>query len=469
MKTTIILSLAVGLLLGSGCSNSDEDREDRVAALTGKFAKALGGAKAGDQAASKTAQPTAAKGPAFDADDAYLLLQGARYRTSLWRVHGGQVLPVELASRCRYFTRLQAAPDGRIWVYCGRTYRISGSGMQEQSAGDAPSGVGDFGFSPKGETVYYASKKGLFTFAKGRWTATGLPPEAIEGRATPKLAVDAKGRPWIASSAGVWVKEGGSYRRVDLPTEKRPAPYRKIIATQAGVWVEVRARIGSALLRVDGGPNKQTKLGERYLILSALSADPAGGLIARSSDKLIWADEEGKPRRRLELKGRILGSPNKMAMDGSGRLWLGTSLGAVIVDAQGAISQWEAGRVAGLSLFRVKSLVVAGKGPKLPTLGPKVRGTVKGKIIGAGAGVRLEMCPGAGVLKKFYGRTPCVYDPLRVRATTDAQGNFVFENVAPYPMKLVVQRGRGRWGLKRPTCCGGIRAGQTLDIGGFGS
>lgn len=466
MKTTILLSLSVGLVLASACSNKDEDREDRVAALTGQFKKATGAAGTATPVAPAT--PAGPAAPAFDANDAYLALMGARYRTSLWRVHAGQVMKVELVPRCRYFTRIQAAPDGHVWVYCGRTYRISGSSMQEQSAGDTPSGVGDFGFSPKDGTVYYASKKGLFSFTKGKWTAEGLPPEAIEGRATPKLAIDAKGRPWIAASTGVWVKDG-TFRRVDLPAERQPAPYRKIVATKAGVWVEVRTRIGSALLRVDGGARTQTKLGERYLILSALAANPAGGLVARSSDKLIWADEEGKPQRRLNLKRQILGHANALEVDGTGRTWLGTSLGPVLIDAQGAVHQWEPGRVPGLSLYRVKAIVVAGKGPTLPTLGPKVRGTVKGQIRGAGAGVAVEMCPGAGVLKKFYGRTPCIYDALRVRATTDAQGNFVFENVAPYPMKLVVSRGRGRWGLKRPRCCTGVKAGQTLDIGGFGS
>jgi hypothetical protein len=483
-KTYLCVMALAGAMVASSACEDEADKEDRVAARTGKLPGAKGkgvGASpsgAGGNVASggNIASSASSPGPAANPNDAYLLMEGARYRKAIFRVSGGKVYPITMPSRCRYFSRLYAAPDGRVWVRCNSRLvaRISGSKV-EQLRGGRIDGVGRMAFSPKGDKAYYVSKKGVFTFKGGSWSQQDLPPEALESRGlTPHIVVDAKGQLWIALGSGVWTLSGKSFKRVELPAEKRPPYYRRIVATKNGaVWVEVKTRIGSRLLRVAGGEQKATKLRERYLILSGVHPTDDGGFFVRSSNDALWADAEGKRTRKVRLKKRFLGRPalGAEAVDGQGRLWLGTKYGLVIVNSAGAIQQWEPGRVAGLEqggtmLYKVKDVVVCGKGPTLPKLGPKVRGTVKGRIT-AGAGVTVEMCPGAGVLKKFYGRTPCVYDSLRFTTVTDDQGNFTFENVPPYGMRLVTKRARGRWGLKRPSCCFGLLRKKTLDIGSF--
>lgn len=480
-KTLCVAALASAMVVGGACED-EADKEDRIAARTGKLPGAKGkgvgpgasGASGGNTAGGNT---VSGSGPAATANDAYLLMEGRRYRKAIFRVTGGKVYPIEMPQRCSYYSRLYAAPDGKIWVRCNSrlVVRISGSKV-EQLRGGRIDGVGRMAFSPKGDKAYYVSKKGVYTFSGGSWSQRDLPPEALEGRTvSPRLAVDTKGRLFIAIKAGVWAYDGKSFKRVELPAEKRPPLFRRIVATTNGaVWTETKSRIGSKLLRIAGGEAKSTKLGERYLILSGIHPTADGGIFVRSSSKAVWADAEGKRKRKLRLKKRFYGRVGlgAEAVDGQGRLWLGTKYGLVIIDSAGQIQQWEPGRVEGLEkngmmLYKVKDVVVAGKGPTLPKLGPKVRGTVKGRIMGGG-GVAVEMCPGAGVLKKFYGKTPCIYDSLRFRAVTDDQGNFTFENVPPYKMNLVTKRGRGRWGLKRPSCCFGLTKSKTLDIGSFG-
>jgi hypothetical protein len=85
--------------------------------------------------------------------------------------------------------------------------------------------------------------------------------------------------------------------------------------------------------------------------------------------------------------------------------------------------------------------------------------------------VRVELCTGsvgwsqgAGGAK-FYGNTPCEGNPFRFSAMTDKEGRFVFKNVPPYAMSLVVDRGAGQWANRQPECCWNVKPDAVVDVG----
>jgi hypothetical protein len=429
----------------------------------------------------RTTKPTKTKPklvhPPAAPHDAYLLMRHTNdlVKADLYRLHGGKVFPLSLKPHCRHsLTHFLQGNDGTLWITCSmKLLRISGSTITATKTDFVFSGLGDIGLSPKGDVLYYASEKGLRRYAKGKWTNKELPPKALEGKnPSPRLAIDGKDRVWLALDHGVWVYEGGAFRQIEIEGEKEPPLHRYIVATKGdAVWVvSQKGKYYRRMIRIDGKKPTISTLGESKLSVDALRADPRGGFFVLNSGQAIWANDKGKVTRKLYARTPILGKikPKAVALDSKGKLWLGTTFNLVLVNAKGTITQWEPKQVAGLPHYIVNRVVVAGEGPKLPALGPKVRGTVKGQIAGA-VNALVEMCPGVGSIRKFYGKTPCAAAKVKVVTKTDAKGNFTLEGVPPYMMNLVHARGEGRWGVKRPRCCAKLEAGKTIDLGKLGS
>jgi hypothetical protein len=155
-----------------------------------------------------------------------------------------------------------------------------------------------------------------------------------------------------------------------------------------------------------------------------------------------------------------------VVVDGSGRVWLKTDNGVVILDGEGKLlRQLAPGTVAGLN-GKVQGIAVAGGGPELPEQTKAAKGTVVGKVIHRGkglAGIAVEMCASPA---SFFTKTPCDSAPLKHRATTGADGSFSIPDVLVGAYGFTVKP-KSKWLVfwGSSGCCQKIEDGQTYDAG----
>lgn len=119
-----------------------------------------------------------------------------------------------------------------------------------------------------------------------------------------------------------------------------------------------------------------------------------------------------------------------LATDAAGRIWVGTEWGLNVLDGE----TWSSYTMANSDLLdnSVHFLGVPGDGlAALPALVEKAPGTVIGVIENGRdpvADAQVELCAGT-VGSIFYGASPCEDIPGSLITTTNAEGEFTFENV----------------------------------------
>ena len=128
-----------------------------------------------------------------------------------------------------------------------------------------------------------------------------------------------------------------------------------------------------------------------------------------------------------------------LAIDGRGRVWVGTEWGLSVFDGE----SWQTFLMSNSGLVdnTIATLIVNGDGPDLPELQARTPGSVIG-VIEYGRDtlpdIQIELCtesPG-GI---FRGATPCGDMPGSMLATTDATGNFIFSDVPIGRYNLAVE------------------------------
>jgi hypothetical protein len=120
----------------------------------------------------------------------------------------------------------------------------------------------------------------------------------------------------------------------------------------------------------------------------------------------------------------------------------------------------------------LKSVAVVADGPDLPAPTQKESGTLRGKVKNSDgspvANATVEICVEI-IGSQFFGETPCSDQPFFVTGTTDAEGNFVFENLPTGYYTLVMKVGdgwaqlTGEFGSISEQVL--VRPGQDEDIG----
>lgn len=289
------------------------------------------------------------------------------------------------------------------------------------------------------------------------WTDTGYAGESAED-----LAVDGAGRVWVATSDVLWRREGTTWRKVDGKFTGTRQPYfERIVAGPAG---EVYVSCFTGVFVSAGDTWKKVFSAGSEL---AVGAD---GLLATSSYQgVALRAPDGAPRRlQLAKTGAKARQAKVMAIDGSGRIWIATENGVVILDRSGAlVQQWSPGTVPGIT-GKIEALAVAGGGPRLPALTTAIRGTVTGKVLSKGkpiAGAAIEMCASPLGLS-YTAKTPCGGAPDAYTGVTKTDGTFEIAGVAVGSYGFAV-RPKRTWFVTIGTeeCCTALEAGGTFDIG----
>lgn len=407
-----------------------------------------------------------------DPNDAYLVAGDNRH-LELHRIHDGKVTQISLGLRQYDLKKAVQTFDGTLLV-ASEDKLLSVAG-QQVTVSALPARSPTLVIGRDGSVwalgASFGGKPGHLWHRQGaRWQELALPPEA--SAINIQLAVDKKGRPWVSTVDSVYHYDT-TWTKLGLPplrgkTRSMYAP--DLVATDEMVMVnhgERYTEIGD------------TGLGKRsYYNYEHPEPRIGGGWVTGDPELRISVyGPDGKMQKRHSLKGKIFGKSTDnteytRVVDGQGRLWLANDSGLVIIEPDGSIQQWEPGRVPGLERFTAQRILVSGQGPKLPTLGPKIRFEVAGRIA-VTAPTAVEMCDGGVGFSQgfgggsFYGATPCVHHTMRWTTRTDAEGHFKLTGVPPYPMSVVFRENGKSWAVRHPKCCSEFRSAEPLvhDVG----
>lgn len=356
---------------------------------------------------------------------------GIVYATSVsgtWRIEGDLVTPIPaVRSETSYAEHLAVGPDGVLWALDDHgAYRYDG-------------------------TAWTAFPESTFTGAELLYD----------------IAVDHENRVWVVTPDDLWRYDGATWQKLAKTFTRTKQPYFR---TAAAGPDKVYVGSGAGVFAYAGDTWTKVPAKGKYDDLDGdeLAVAPDGRLaMSGGVDDVAVAPSGGAPVRiDLAKLGASARRAEVAAVDGSGRTWLRTDGGIVILDASGKLAaQWKPGTVEGIR-GEVDAIAVFGNGPTLPTLVAAAHGTVVGKVLHEGkpvAAAAVELCPSPSMLVE---KTPCAGAPVMRTATTGADGTFTIADV-PVGSYGVAVRPKRTWFVSwgNSDCCTALEDGGTFDLG----
>jgi hypothetical protein len=346
-----------------------------------------------------------------------------------WSITGDKVTSLPEATQYGYHEHLAVGPDGTLWTldshtankWDGKAWTITPKATFESEL------MHDIAVDRAGN-VWVATTDHLFRYDGKQWAK--LDSKAITGTNKPyfdTVVAGAKGEVYVSSSPGVFVYEADAWRKVKLS--------------------------GRSFLSMD------------EIVVGADGRVSASGGV---DDVALGSAAE---LRRVDIKkaGAKVKQADVMAVDASGRTWLRTDNGVVILDADGKLAQqWAPGTVAGIT-GKIEAIAIEGNGPALPSLTDAAKGTVVGKVVFKGkpvAGAAVEICTSPASLMMFE-KTPCTGSSVARNAVTAADGTFKLEGVPVGSYGFAVKP-KKTWFVSmwsRDQCCTTLENGGTYDVG----
>lgn len=287
------------------------------------------------------------------------------------------------------------------------------------------------------------------------------------------LALAPDGRLWVATADSVVVYDGQAwdYFELDKGWEEDYSVDHLAIDPDGVVWAGTSSH---GLLRFDG---ESWDADERDFLsnVQAMTLDPQNqvwvGTYSRGVSRRDGGWQNFKTNNTYLSSNRI----HSLASDQAGRVWIGTEWGLNIYDGKDWISYHMSN--ADLPHEEIEVLAVAGSGPALPEPASKANGALQGRFTDQGqplANAKVEVCVEL-MVQRYSGATPCTNQPFVAKATTDAGGAFLVDDLPAGYYVLTVQAADGSWkqltsgiGLvsrKVRVDAGRTRTLETLDLG----
>lgn len=333
-------------------------------------------------------------------------------------------------------------------------------------------------------------------------------PKSDTASSPDAVACDSKGGIWMAHFQGVSYYNGGSWTTYDsshLGNEN--LVYDVKVTADNTAWVLTSGTIAS----YDGSEwtvyETGSGLDDTYFFEN-LAIAPDGSLWASHSSGLLhlengaWQsyekDDYNSPQGlAVDGNGRIwMGSltaglsvfdgsvwsnidtessdlssndVQALVVDGNGRVWAGTSYGISIYNGK----NWQTYRMDNADLLNhdISAIAVIDGGPKLPAPAAKTNGSLTGYLTQDGtplSDTMVEICV-ESLYSYFSGDTPCSDQPFFRQTTTDADGIFNFNDIPVGQYVLVAALDNGFAQLTNDFGIGSemipVFEGEATDIG----
>jgi hypothetical protein len=400
-----------------------------------------------------------APGPAFIAVE----------KKGIVRLDDGKFAPVTGADTGSY-KQLKVGADGRAYAAnYSQIGRIDNDGFTVVVGdGDTrlPNSSTDYAVAADGQ-IWSAAFSAIDHFDGKAWTSEPVTVLALAADDFPQaITVDRSGKPWLASSHKVFVREGDAWKPVDLKPAKARSPYylsRLGLAPDDSVFA---VGMDSVFHLAGAEPAKKLKLGGAGSY-SEFSVSTDGHLALVDVDK-VTATKPPDGKLQVLRSGRHFNKGTIWAVgaDDGGRVWIGSDFGLSVVHPDGTKTEWASGAAPEIA-GEIKDILVLGSGPaQLPGAGEVRKGGLKGTVIDDDgkpvASASLEVCPNPAFI---YTKTPCADQPVRFSGKTDAEGGWSFADVPLGEYGVAVKVG-GKWMTTLGFAMqGAMKEGEVYDLG----
>ena len=369
--------------------------------------------------------------------------------------------------------KLFVGPDGAVYLVDSRSLRkLDGEAVVEVErfgpSDAAP--VAELALGPD-QGLWVTGSRGVGRREPGQREWSWESREQLGLGYSSAISVGFDGRTWLAGKTKLLVRgpEGQAWTAVNLAPLGRAPLILNMTASPAGF---VFATNGKQLIRLVGDTLEATPLpgteAVAYTADLAVAADGTLALASASCDLLRLAPDgrgEGWRRGRDDYACDGL---EAMTVDARGRVWVASREGLTVIDSRsddpGALVEYPSGSFPALA-GRVGHIAVVGLGPELPEPPKVATASLAGTIVVEGkpvAKLSVEACPTVRIDPEG---SPCTHAKRRYHATSDAKGEFVFEDVAIGDYSVVVELdGNWRWNSP-PSFAAQVQPGQRHQLG----
>ena len=353
--------------------------------------------------------------------------------------------------------------DGTLYgMTSSNIVRVEGGGLATVVAldYDEVGSVTGFDVGSRGE-IWVIGSKGLSEYSDGKWTSLSKSEVGLSEDFAVGVALDAEGEPWAATSESLIRRKDGAWAPAELPKGKTKFLNKMGRGPNGAVYLSTYER----LFRLTGEPGQVKIKTGSFESPGAFAFAQAtyGAAISGIEDVSIFmpADAAVRYAGKRDLG---IGTLSALAVDNSGRVWVGGDGGVAIVGPGEVRATWRSGSVEQVA-GQISAIVVRGDGPPLPEAGEIKKGGLEGQIVKDGAGlaeVKVELCESPDIL---YSRTPCTGAPTHLKGKTDAEGKFHFDDVPLGAYGIAIKDG-GKWKITLGAALGSqMKEGAVYDIG----
>lgn len=401
--------------------------------------------------------PASPPGPAYLAVD----------KKGIVRLDGGKFTPLKDAPDS-LIKNLHVAGDGAVWVM----------GFDEilKLDGDAFKVVAKAGFQETGsvDDFFVVSDSDIWAAGFGgvsHWDGKGWTKEekAVLGAGSDMLsgiAVDREGKVWVASTNAVHVKVGGAWTTLDLAKVSRNKLFFEGVERAADGTIYALASGALVKLGPEATAAQAVNLGAPgFPSFDDLALGPDGSMAVRNLFDVIYAPPGGAKPKVWKKKDFRAEGIRALAVDGAGRVWVGSEIGVAILGPGDTKLEWSSGAIPELA-GEIVGVAVVGAGPtELPAAGPVRTGGLKGKLLRDGqpaANVEVELCPSPAMM---FSKSPCADSSVQFAGKTNDQGEWQFEKVPLGAYGLAIKAGE-KWSITMGSDMGvDMKEGQVYDTG----
>ena len=250
-------------------------------------------------------------------------------------------------------------PDGYLWLGTRKgLVRFDGLKFRRFTSDDTPALRSDWIntlFTDREGRLWIGTLSGLAVLEGGRFRQPALPAE-LASKSVTAIFQDRAGTLWLGTDGGVLALRDGNVRRVG-GSDIEALSFGEDAAGR--LWVGASDRL--LVLRKHGLVPMPSDSGGLAIPVSKIVSDGSGGLwlAARGVIRHLVLDGDGRTRLDAPIRLVVDGAPSAvtaLALDGSGRLWIGTPTHGVAVLDRGRIDWYQADQ--GLSSLEVKSVLI---------------------------------------------------------------------------------------------------------------